>query len=284
MSSFVVTGADGFLGSHLCRMLAASGSVTAIGRRELTGARLDSIAAPTAVFHCAGGSSVARSLADPARDFDDTAGTLVRVLETMRTRWPGAALVYPSSAAVYGAQKEVPISEGALSNPVSPYGWHKRIAEELCRSYGVSFGTRSVVVRFFSVYGPGQKKLLLWDACRKASDGDDEFAGTGVETRDWLHVSDACALLIAAADEADPSAPVFNGGSGTGTSVRNAVTMVYAALGIDRSPKFAGAARSGDPAHYVADLRRTNTLAWEPRVELTAGIVEYAKWFREARG
>src|SRR4030095_13057401 len=80
---------------------------------------------------------------------------------------PAAILIYPSSAAVYGVVKQAPIGESSPIAPVSPYGLHKAMAEELCSTQSKHFGLRCAIVRFFSVYGPGSRKQLLWDLAQK---------------------------------------------------------------------------------------------------------------------
>ena len=76
-------------------------------------------------------------------------------------------LIYPSSAAVYGFSNNLPLKEYSDLNPISPYGYHKKIVEELCRMYVEQYAVKVVVLRLFSVYGKELKKQLLWDACKK---------------------------------------------------------------------------------------------------------------------
>lgn len=284
----LVTGAGGFIGGHLRIALEGNAwKVVTLGRG--TGGSIDASTlrdiseAVTLIVHCAGGSSVAKSIADPARDFSDTLPPLVAVLDEMRTRWKSASLVLLSSAAVYGATAALPITEQSSAAPISPYGHHKRMAELLCESYGRSFDVRSVVLRLFSVYGPGLRKQLFWDASRKAEAGESTFAGTGAELRDWLHVRDACALVEAAASQASRESPVFNGGSGKGVSVRDAVHALYRELGAAGAPSFDGSARAGDPPNFVAGIAKARSIGWEPRIPFAEGIAEYARWFRAGR-
>jgi UDP-glucose 4-epimerase len=283
----VVTGAAGFLGSHVCRVLGARGhQVLGCGRgteaAELTRENLRRLAAHAdTIVHCAGGSSVGRSLVDPVRDLDDTLGSLGRVLDFVRAERPGAAVVLVSSAAVYGDCETLPIAESTCLLPVSPYGVHKQLAEELLRAHGRLHGTRGAIVRFFSLYGPGLQKQLLWDACGKATRGERRFSGTGQELRDWLHVDDACALLDAVAAVATPSVPVYNGAAGVGVTVAEVLGQVYRLLEVALPPEFDGVVRAGDPRHYVADIGRARALGWTPRLGLAQGLAEYVAWFRQ---
>ena len=208
MADILVTGANGFVGRHVSRAAAHEGhTVVGIGHGDWTedawrawglsawhelDVTLASLVAhggePEVVIHCAGGSSVGFSLDNPAQDFDRTVVTTRDVLEYLRISAPGAALVYPSSAAVYGRATTLPIDEDAPLVPISPYGAHKEIAEGMSRSYAETFGLRVAIVRLFSAYGAELRKQLLWDACRKVAGGDCRFDGTGKQTRDWVHV------------------------------------------------------------------------------------------------
>jgi UDP-glucose 4-epimerase len=220
------------------------------------------------------------SVTHPYQDFQRTTQTTVAVLEYVRLHAPQAKVVLPSSAAVYGAVKDLPIVESAPLQPISPYGVHKRLAEELCQSYARSYQMRVAAVRFFSIYGIGLRKQLVWDACRKLSASDVAFSGTGDERRDWLHVTDAAELLACAAEHASAQCQVVNGGSGNAATVRDVVSRLAAHFPQADAPCFTGAARPGDPAHYHADVSRALKLGWRPRVALSDGLAEYVDWFR----
>lgn len=281
----VVTGGAGFLGGAIVRALEAAGvdvHVAGTSTRDdaLTPARIAALPPFELVVHCAGGSSVGASLADPHGDFTKTVPPFAALLEHVRTRSPAARVVLLSSAAVYGNAEHVPTPESCRIAPVSPYGVHKRMCEELCVSYGASYGIASMVVRLFSVYGPGLQKQLIWDACLKATSGDRAFGGTGDEERDWLHVDDAARLVVMAAREASPEVPVINGASGRGVRVRDVVGQIFRELDAG-TPAFSGAVRAGDPTRYIADITRARALGWEPRIEIARGISQVVAWFRE---
>jgi UDP-glucose 4-epimerase len=233
------------------------------------------------IVHCAGGSAVSRSFTDPLGDFDDTVASFAQILELARTRSPAPRVVLVSSAAVYGHVRELPIREDAACSPQSPYGVHKRLAEDLARAAARFHEVPVGIVRLFSLYGPGLRKQLLWDACRKITNGDRRFAGSGQEQRDWLHVTDACRLVALAAERASTTAPVWNGGSGKGVAVADVLRELFRHLGESGEPQFDGSARAGDPQHYVADIERARALGWRPTIELSAGLGEYARWFRQ---
>jgi UDP-glucose 4-epimerase len=294
-----VTGANGFLGRHVARCFAGRGhAVLGIGHGEwlreewelwgLSGwhsadVTLETLrqhaGEPAVIVHCAGGGSVSFSIDDPIADFERTVVTTAHVLEYVRKSAPSCRVVYPSSASIYGTAETVPIGEDCPAAPISQYGTHKLMAEQMVTSYGRQFGTSAAIVRLFSVYGCGLRKQLLWDACRKFASHDSVFMGTGDEMRDWLHVEDAATLLLAAAEHASPRCPTVNGGSGQGVTVRD-VLLHLGSGPFQTEPSFSGAQRMGDPTRFVADIESAKAWGWLPKRRWTEGVEEYAKWWK----
>lgn len=295
----LVTGAFGFLGRHVSRACSRAGhTVRGIGHGSWTRAEwsdwglsewhasdltLDAIVsyagAPDLIVHCAGSGSVGFSMSHPAQDFDRSVVTTRDVLEYVRLHRPKTRVVFPSSASVYGDAVIMPISEMAPLRPVSPYGMHKQMAEELCLSYARHFGISVAIVRLFSVYGVGLRKQLLWDACTKLSRGAATFGGTGQETRDWLHVDDAARLLLAAGLEGSPRL-IINGATGVGVPTQWIVETIAESFGGRGDVRFSGCGRPGDPMHLVADMRAAQRLDWCPAQTLQAELARYLDWFK----
>ena len=306
-----ITGARGFIGRYVARMLAGQGhQVAGLGHgawpdadREAAGlaawlngevshANLDALTVgqsrPDVVIHLAGGSAVGPSFAQPAEDFRRSVGAAAELAEWLRLRSPATKLVMASSAAVYGAGHDGPINERAPCRPFSPYGYHKRMAELVLESYARNFGLNVAIVRFFSVYGPGLRKQLLWDCCTRLAAQPDQLAlgGQGNELRDWLHVGDAARLLQAAAGAASVDCPLVNGGSGIATPISDVAAALCEGWGLPGLPRqFNGVARPGDPASLVADVSAARALGWQPQVPWRQGIQEFVAWYRsQARG
>lgn len=239
----------------------------------------DFVDKPDLIIHCAGSAVVGESFNNPYIDFQANVSPTLNVLEYIRLYSPHTRLVYPSSAGVYGKAAALPISEESQLNPVSPYGFHKKIAEELCFSYAKNYGLSISIVRLFSVYGDGLRKQIFWDACLKASKGNSEFFGTGEETRDFIHIDDVTRLLYIAGENAQPRVYLINGGSGIQVKIRDVLSQLFTELKCNKEIVFNLVYRAGDPMHYQADISKANLLGWYPKINLEQGIKKYAEWF-----
>jgi UDP-glucose 4-epimerase len=299
MKTCLVTGAYGFVGRHVARAAARSGfRVAGLGHGNWTrdesrawgledwrtdDVTLESLltygGTPDIIVHCAGSGSVAFSMTHPQQDFARTVVGTLAVLEFMRLSSPQTCLVLPSSAGVYGQCDILPISIDAPLRPTSPYGLHKKMAEELCQSYARHFSLSCTIVRLFSVYGIGLRKQLLWDACQKISAGEDEFFGTGREKRDWIQVDDAADLLLQAAAHASTACPVANGGTGLATMIADVTDIIARRFG-SGAPRFSGRSRPGDPTDYQADISQALAWGWRPRQAWQDQIGRYVDWYR----
>jgi UDP-glucose 4-epimerase len=233
------------------------------------------------IVHCAGNGSVGYSLSNPLQDFAKTVQSTAELLEYVRLAGSRALVIYPSSAGVYGTRPDVPIRETDELTPISPYGVHKRVAEELLALYSRVFGVKVAVIRFFSIYGPGLTKQLLWDASVKlraaSANSPAIFWGTGEETRDWIYSEDA-AELIAAASRAAHTYSILNGASGIRTTVRQTLNELCRALRIEAQFSFNNSVREGDPRFYHADVSRASALGWRPKWSLSQGMERYVSW------
>lgn len=301
MKKVLITGACGFLGRYAANFFFDRGwYVTGIGHGQwserewkswgltewhsadiTTDSLMTYAGEPAAIVHCAGSANVAFSMRHPRQDFERSVSTCLEVLEFSRAHSPAITVVFPSSAAVYGRTMSLPICEEHILNPVSPYGLHKLIGEQLINSYGQHYKVPACIVRFFSLYGPGLKKQILWDACNRLSHGEYSFFGTGLETRDFLHVRDAARLLYIAATKANTTCPVVNGGSGSHTAIKDVLIEIVKNLNSPETPVFLGSTRKGDPDHYLADINKALEWGWEAEYRLRDGIAEYVEWFRK---
>jgi len=305
MSCVWIAGAYGFIGRHLAKHLCASGhTVHGIGHGHWTESdrkewgvsgwlngdieyanlqfMLDTFGAPDVVFHLAGGSSVGLSLQQPLEDYRRTVDSTAQLLDWMRGRIPSVRVVFVSSAAVYGSGHSSPILESTPLKPFSPYGHHKAMAEQLCRCFVESYGMKASVVRFFSVYGPGLQKQLIWDVCtRLTRDPHIELGGSGRELRDWLYVDDAVALLENIWQRTEDDYTVCNGGIGRGISVHEVMQHICRLWGGDATFEFSGLSRPGDPQNLVADTGVMTSQGFHPSSSFEVGLEATVSWFKQ---
>ena len=299
--TILITGAHGFIGRHVARQFANAGhTVTGLGHGawdrdewsrfgitfwHTADVTLDTLMTyagrPDVIVHCAGSGSVGFSVQQPHQDFVRTVTSTAAVLEYVRLHSPKSVVVYPSSAAVYGNAERLPIRETDPPRPASPYGVHKLMAEDLCRSYATHFDVPVAIVRLFSIYGEGLQKQLLWDACAKAARAETAFFGSGKESRDWLHVDDAAALLMTAAANASTACPIVNGGSGQDAQVCDVLDELFTASGVGDRPRFTGVAKPGDPLGTLAETSAARSWGWQPTIPWRDGVRRYVRWYAE---
>ena len=290
----LVTGGAGFIGSHLVpRLMAAGHRVTVVddlssGRRKNVpaGARLlearvqdvaldPLVASADVVVHLAAIASVESCLRDPERSRSVNRDATARVAEAMLRAAPDVPLVFSSSAAVYGDCAALPIHEDQPKHPLSPYGSDKW-ASECVLQPAADRGLPVTVLRFFNVYGPGQRPdspcsgvVSLYVAAGAAGDPVTVY-GDGKQTRDFVHVADVADALVAAARRALPSG-TYNVCTGRETSVGELARLAVERLGarsVEHRP-----ARGGEPRRSMGDGARLAAAlpGWSPR-SVEAGL------------
>jgi UDP-glucose 4-epimerase len=300
----VVTGAAGFIGSHLSeRLLAAGHEVIGIdcfsdyyerARKEqnLETSRdyddfrfeqvdlVDADLAPLlegagVVYHLAGQPGVRPSWGNQFdRYVRDNIIATQRLLEALKGS-PIKRLVFAGSTSVYGDAEMFPTKETALPRPVSPYGVTKLAAEHLTHLYTRNFAIPAVSVRYFTVYGPRQRPDMAFARFMQAlTVGDDiEVFGDGEQTREFTYVSDAVEGTIKAST-ADVIGEVFNLGGGSRVTVNKVLATLEEISGIQVRRKALPAA-PGDPRHTGASINLARErLGWEPRVSLREGLAQ----------
>ncbi|HEY5034608.1 MAG TPA: NAD-dependent epimerase/dehydratase family protein [Candidatus Dormibacteraeota bacterium] len=306
----VVTGAAGFIGSHLSeRLLAAGHEVVGIdcfadyyekARKEQNletsrsndrfhfaasdlvdadlGPLLDGAAV---VYHLAGQPGVRPSWGNQFdRYVRDNVIATQRLLEALKDV-PIKRFVFAGSSSVYGDAERFPTKETALPRPVSPYGVTKLAAEHLTLLYTRNFGIPGVSVRYFTVYGPRQRPDMAFSRFMQAmTAGEDiEVFGDGEQTREFTYVSDAVDGTIKAST-ADVVGEIFNLGGGSRVTVNKVLATLEEISGLSVRRQNLPAA-PGDPRHTGASINLARErLGWEPRVSLREGLAKQWEWFR----
>jgi UDP-glucuronate 4-epimerase len=315
----LLTGAAGFIGSHVAERLVARGDEVVgldnfddfypravkeanlaaleneprfrlvegdVRDAALVGGLLD---AATVTVHLAARAGVRPSLEDPARYASvNIEGTAV-LLEAMR-RAGAHRFVFGSSSSVYGDTAPVPFAEDwPALQPISPYAATKRAGELLCATFAQLYGLRIMALRFFTVYGPRQRPdLAIHKFTRLIAGGRPvPFYGDGSSERDYTYIDDIVGGVEAAVGwtaGAAPGVEVVNLGESRTTTLSALVALIARALGrearLERLPE-----QPGDVRRTCADVRKAaRLLGYRPSTPVEDGIPRFVRWFEEVHG
>lgn len=302
----LVLGGAGFIGRHLCRALTVAGHrVTAcdLPSSDATGwplidgvnwlacdlADTASLAAPLAgadaIFHLVSTTIPKTSNDDPHADLQGNVAATLRLLDAaVRLPRPPRVVFVSSGGTVYGVPRTVPIPEDHPTDPLCAYGVGKLAIEKYLALYGHLHGLDYRILRTANPYGPGQIPgrgqgvipVFLFRALR----GEPlEIWGDGSVVRDYFHVDDLCAALLAALGYRGAER-IFNIGSGRGCSLNELIAAIGRLLGRDVACRYLPG-RSCDVPVNVLDISRAAThLGWSPRVSLEDGLATLLPWLR----
>jgi nucleoside-diphosphate-sugar epimerase len=304
----LVTGAAGFIGSHLSERLIQSGATVtgldcftdyyprALKERNLSqlrrqagfslveqplasadfGALLDGV---THVFHLAAQPGVRKSW---GRDFRVYTVNNVEATQTLLEACVGKPierLVYASSSSIYGDEVPIPMREDARPQPVSPYGVTKLAAEQLCYLYHVNYSVPTVALRYFTVYGPRQRPDMGFSRFFTAVLRNEAVTmfGDGRQTRDFTYVSDAVSATITSATRGKPGG-VYNIGGGSRVELLEVFELIRLVTGrplrVERLEP-----QRGDMRDTYADTTRARTdLGFAPTFTLEQGLRAQYEW------
>lgn len=294
----LILGSEGFIGSHCVKYFKATGNpVTGADLYEQPSSdypyykisrlspELDEVLLNghfDAMINAAGSGNVPYSMTHPLLDFEYNCLDTIKVLETIRRYSPSTKYIHLSSAAVYGNPAILPIVETQNLQPLSPYGYHKMIAEHLCVEYTKLYNLSTAVVRLFSVYGPGLKKQMFWDIYKKTLEdsGTISLFGTGKESRDYLYVEDMVKGLDCIFSQGKMEGEIYNMGSGEETTIELAVKLYFKVLHLPERYQFNGAIRAGDPLNWHADITSLKKLGYKAGTSLEVGLTNLVSWIK----
>ncbi|MBA3341751.1 MAG: GDP-mannose 4,6-dehydratase [Gemmatimonadaceae bacterium] len=316
--SILVTGAAGFIGSHLCDALVAAGErvvgvddfnpnydpglkrgniaevdsnprftlverdVTTMSDDELDALMRDA----GVIYHLAAQAGVRASWDDFDAYVRRNITLTHRMLEAARRAMtPSGKLrrfVLASTSSIYGDAEELPTAETSRPLPVSPYGVTKLAAERLALLYSANFGVPVVALRLFSVYGPRQRPDMGFNLFfRSAIEGAPiAIFGDGRQTRDFTYVADVIAAMLASATADRVIGEVVNVGGGHRVSLMDVLDVIDDVVGRSVERRFTGAMK-GDARHTAADITKARKLlGYSPAITLAQGLRAEWQWIR----
>jgi UDP-glucuronate 4-epimerase len=314
--SVLLTGAAGFIASHLAERLLAGGRsvvgldnfddfyhqdvkernlAVAMGHAAFTLVRGDIRDAETlaalpsdidTVVHIAARAGVRPSIAQPALYFDvNVAGTL-RLLELARERGI-RRFVFASSSSVYGNNQDVPFSEEhRVDNPISPYAASKRAGELLGHTYHHLYGISCICLRFFTVYGPRQRPDLAIHKFARLMEAGEEIPvfGDGTSQRDYTYIDDILEGVEGALDwvgRAEGAFEIVNLGESRTVGLLEMVEVLSEELGLEPRIRWLPP-QPGDVERTFADISKARALlGYDPQWEFRRGIRSFVEWIRE---
>jgi UDP-glucuronate 4-epimerase len=309
-----VTGAAGFIGSHVAEALLARGDRVhgldnfdpfydrRIKERNLAkfsahpsfsfleGDIRDASALsrwgegipPDALIHLAAKAGVRPSVADPVGYADVNVHGTIRMLEWARERKVPKVL-FASSSSVYGGNTKVPFAEDDfVDHPVSPYAATKKAGELLCHTFCHLYGMNVAALRFFTVYGPSQRpEMAIHKFTRRILDGKEiDLYGDGSSRRDYTHIDDIVSGVLGAL-AAPPGYRVYNLGESTTTSLSDLVVLIEKACGKAAVRRHKPPQPGDVPVTYADISRAREEIGYDPRVSIERGVTLFVDWYRK---
>lgn len=234
-------------------------------------------------INASGNGHVSLSLNNPKHDFVLNTFNVFKMLEAIRVFNVNCKFVNISSAAVYGSPITLPISENHELQPLSPYGFHKMFAEQLCKQYYMLYNLKTCSLRVFSAYGNGLKKQLFWDIYQKykSTDNKIELYGTGMETRDFIHIDDLIEAINLVILNCEFKSECINIATGIETKIKDATNFLLKQFPLKKEMVFNAQLKKGDPLNWQADVAYLKSLGFYQKISLEEGLSKYSKWVQE---
>jgi dTDP-glucose 4,6-dehydratase/UDP-glucose 4-epimerase len=293
----IIIGSSGFIGSHLCEHFLKLGNlvhgadIKENNLKNLVFIKINSFEQDFTILfknqqfeiciNASGSASVPYSIQNPSEDFRLNVSNVNSILHSIRKENPNCKFINFSSAAVYGNPSSLPIKEESILSPVSPYGFHKMISEQICFEFWKLYDIRTISLRVFSAYGPQLKKQLFWDLYQKSLINKNiELYGSGDETRDYIYIEDLCQAVECIINNAPIKGETINVASGIETSIKTATEFFAEFFDPTIKYSFNGQTKKGDPNNWVADISILKSLGYTPSFDLRKGLTKHVEWLK----
>ena len=307
MSSYLVTGGAGFIGSHLAEALLSRGHRVRVVDNFVTGkrenlqplARAEFIEGDVAdpdvcrsavkdieyVLHQAAIPSVPKSVNDPATSHRANVEATLNLLIAARDAGV-KRLVFAGSSSVYGDAATLPKREDMPPDPLSPYALQKLVSEQYCRLFTQLYGFETVTIRYFNVFGPRQDPgspysgVISLFATAILAGRQPTIYGDGEQTRDFTYVANVVDGVLRAVESPRAAGEAINVATGERISLKDLLTVMNRLAGTSIEPIFAPA-RTGDIKDSQADISKARTLLqYAPTVSFKDGLERTLEWCR----
>ncbi len=294
----LIIGSKGFIGSHCFSYFVSKGyDVTGCDVMKTQeknyidlnskGFSLDQLFRDHQFNYCinaAGSAHVSYSFEHPEKDFELNVSLVINLLGAIKNNAPDCRFINFSSAAVYGNPSVLPIEEKTEVKPLSPYGYHKLLSENLLLEYYRFFNLKTCSLRVFSAYGEGLKKQLFWDLYNKMMHTDTvELYGTGMESRDFIYIGDLVRLVDIIIQKADFKGELYNIANGEEIFIKDAVAIFVKEHGWKGNVSFSGEEKTGDPLNWKSDIQKIKSLGYVRNYSFTDGVKQYCKWLKDQK-
>lgn len=307
LKKVLVTGAAGFIGSHLVDFLIEKG-FEVVSVDNLSTGKIENVnknskfykanisnqkevekimkeERPDIIFHLAAMAKTKSTSAgwkNPSITFKTNVLGTFNILNSLVKTDLDSKIVFASSAAIYGEPSYLPIDENHPTNPISPYGISKLAAEKVIKSFNAQFGIKYVLLRIFNAYGPRQSRYVMYDLIKKLKRNPKKLIvlGDGSQTRDYCFISDVVNGFYLASLKKKAENKIYNLGTGKGTSISELVNILLSELNLKNTQIiYKGKSWTGDIRFLVANINKIKReLGFKPKTNLIEGIRKLIKW------
>jgi UDP-glucose 4-epimerase len=235
------------------------------------------------IINASGSTDVKRSNELPLNDFEKNTLNVYEILSIIKVKNPEAKFINISSGAVYGNKNSAAIETDKL-NPVSTYGFNKKITENICEHFYNQFKISSYSLRIFSAYGPGLKRQLFWDLYNKSLKTNQiELYGDSTDYRDFIYIDDICEFIKIIVDKNISGYHIFNLSSGLLITIESAVKSFCNILDKNLKFSFSGNSMQGYPKGVFADISKAKKFGFAPKYTLEQGLKKTIEWIEEQK-
>ncbi len=280
--NILITGSYGFIGSNLKKKLNKNNKIINIGHKKSKQGKKNSLTIenllkikrkPDIIFNCIGSGTVSEAQKDKKSSNKNdflTTKILVNYINKLQKK---IILIFFSSAAVYGNHNSKLI-------PISTYGKNKLKSERYLIN-NLNKKNRIIILRYYSIFGSGLKKQLIWDACKKIKENKLIFFGTGNEKRSWVHINDAIDLAIYSCNKLRKRINILDCHSYNVYKNKDIIDRLIKFYGSNKKPFFNKKKDKFAPKNQIPYSHKLKKLGWKPKVKIDKGLKEYVKWFKK---